>query len=403
MKEKISIAKILFTSLIIIVFLVLPYSHGESVINFSHTITTSGIIEAGILEPTEIKTHLVTYGHNSRFGEEYVNFIANSFDILDTDHWVIDHIDEIEQMKVINPDFIVLYYLDMVSGGNVEDYPEDWYLHDKYGNRIKQTQYDFYVMNPLSDGWRNYYVETALDILEDYPVFDGVFGDDCWTEPHTWRFDNPDISPEVEANWYSWMLEMIQVVKQVLGDKLFIVNTPDNGDLVDACDGKLEEEFIHPPWYESTDYYDEYIKPLEKINSLKNLSAKGKYYLAQSGSRYSTTEEGRRVMMYCLTSFLLGVSGDKATFGWVHGPHYYSLDDRYWPEFDVDVGSPQGAYEQIEGTNVYGRMFTNVYVLVNPTTSSYIISLGENYQTLDGETVSSVTLDGHSGVILLKI
>lgn len=73
------------------------------------------------------------------------------------------------------------------------------------------------------------------------------------------------------------------------------------------------------------------------------------------------------------------------------------------PLEDVSVGTPINDYYMISGTHVYARDFSNVKVLVNPSTSSYIVSLGGNYKKLDGSIVSSITMNPHTGEILLKI
>lgn len=53
--------------------------------------------------------------------------------------------------------------------------------------------------------------------------------------------------------------------------------------------------------------------------------------------------------------------------------------------------------------SVYARDFVKGKVLVNPTDVSYTVALDESYTTFEGSTVSgSLTISGHTGVILLK-
>ena len=104
--------------------------------------------------------------------------------------------------------------------------------------------------------------------------------------------------------------------------------------------------------------------------------------------------------MYCFSSYLLAIDGPKATFGF-NSIHNLDGSRGYYSVFDdaKQLGSPTNDYYSFY--SVYARDFENGKVLVNPTTSSYTVSLDQNYKTLDGETVSSVTLDGHTGVVLL--
>jgi hypothetical protein len=174
---------------------------------------------------------------------------------------------------------------------------------------------------------------------------------------------------------------------------------------VDACDGKMEENFVHPDWY-ALDEFDDDVKWKGRVESLKSISQRQKYYLAQSGTiipgnpTQAELDKTHEMMMYCFASYLLGIDGEKATFGF---NNIYSKDGScgYYPEFDVSLGSPINDYYLFD--SVYSRDFVNGKVLVNPTTSFYTISLGQNYKTLDGKTVSSITLDDHMGVILLTM
>jgi len=137
------------------------------------------------------------------------------------------------------------------------------------------------------------------------------------------------------------------------------------------------------------------------VDWLSSISQKGTYYLAHSGTSETNQEVCHKVMLFCFTSYLLGVHGNTASFGWKAN---YSPDSHgYWAEFDEarQLGQPTNDYYSYD--SVYARDFENGKVLVNPSTTSYTVPLGQNYRTLDGQIVSSVTLDDHTGVILLKL
>jgi hypothetical protein len=51
---------------------------------------------------------------------------------------------------------------------------------------------------------------------------------------------------------------------------------------------------------------------------------------------------------------------------------------------------------------VYRRTFTKGIALVNPTTSTYTVSLGGSYKDLDGVRRTSITMAPHTGEVLVK-
>jgi hypothetical protein len=70
------------------------------------------------------------------------------------------------------------------------------------------------------------------------------------------------------------------------------------------------------------------------------------------------------------------------------------------PLYDAGIGTPTNDYYIISGTRVYSRDFTKAKVLVNPTDQPYSLTLTKDYTTLDGQIVSSINVEPHTGVIL---
>ncbi len=107
-------------------------------------------------------------------------------------------------------------------------------------------------------------------------------------------------------------------------------------------------------------------------------------------------------MLYCLAFYLLGASGENAYFGWAGYARAHNKDGShgYYSEFDVSLGSPINDYYLL--ASVHSRDFEKGKVLVNPATSPFTVSLDGEYKTLIGQAVSNVTLEPHSGIILLK-
>jgi len=101
---------------------------------------------------------------------------------------------------------------------------------------------------------------------------------------------------------------------------------------------------------------------------------------------------------------LVGKKNDKAFFcnEGVDGNVYSNFVTDYTTFKDIytaPIGSPTGTrYKQ---DNLWQRNYTDGKVLVNPTYNSYTASLDKKYKKLDGAVVTSVTLKGHEGIILL--
>jgi hypothetical protein len=372
------------------------------------TISASGTIEMPIVE-SKVNTLLAGYGiYPSPAAESVIQQLAK-FDVLDVD---LETGPDLYRIRALNPDAIIFGYKDILGiRPTTLDYSEvtqheDWFLHDLDGNRIMHSVFGAYLMDIGSSGWRQHYTNWVNEYLSLYS-FDGIFADDVWNSFNfdVWTVPSSEIPAEIGEHWHSDMLGMIEFVKASIGDKLLVVNTGNNGDYVYACDGKMEEEFVHPSWYPIDAFHDYYINWENKVNNLRDLSQAGKYYLVLPGTIISKNptaaelEEVHDMLVYCFSSYLLGASGEKASFGF-NG--FYSNDGSggYYEEFDVSLGSPLNAYYLMD--TVYSRDFSNGKVLVNPTTSSHTVNLGGEYKTLDGQTVSSVTLDDHSGIILLN-
>jgi len=373
------------------------------------TIVSSGVIEYSPAGPERIEKRICAY---VSFNDSTASFVASHFDLVIAD---LDTV-TIDQIKTLNPDIIILGYRDVMAmhtyysdWAEVNSH-EDWFLHDVNGSRLIRNSWGWYAMDVGNSGWRSHYAEYVKNKLQSHP-FDGVFADDVWeTLPagdgwNPWTVPIQNVPVEIKQRWYNDMLGMIRFVKESIGGKLLIVNTSNNGDFVNACDGKNEEEFVHPSWYAPDDFSDAYIRWKDKVDSLKNISQSGKYYLASSGTvipdnpTQADLEKAHGIMTYCLASYLLGVKGGNGNFGF-NDINSKDGSRGYYSEFDVPLGYPINDYYSIG--NIYARDFLNGKVLVNPTLSSSTLLLEENFKTLDGQVVSNITLGSHSGIILLR-
>jgi len=370
---------------------------------------------SGELQPsasTSFKKFIVLYG-SYQPSDEDLEYLASNFDFIDTEQ---GRGEDVANLKEMNPDIIVVFYKDLIgmysyySDWGEVDKHRDWFLHDTGGNRIINKNFGWYLMDPSSDGWRNYYAGQVKDELDRNPQYDGVFADDCWGDFYNYFTVGDEKLPDItKEEWNNDINGMLKVIKDQIGDKLIIVNSNTPFDYMQYADGRMDESFAHAPWHGPNTFHT-VGGWKEKIDALYQWSGNDKYLMANGGvEEGATDEEKESLMKFCLSSYLLGVNGPKALFGFKPptksgGYSWGVMDEWLHPEYERvgELGDPIGKYYS-EGS-IYFRDFENGKVIVNPSSGTPLpINLDQNYKTLDGKIVSKVTLDDHSGIILLKI
>lgn len=243
-------------------------------------------------------------------------------------------------------------------------------------------------MDVDNQGWREHYASYVEERINLYN-FDGVFADDVWSmfSRHAWTVSYEKVPGY--ADWHQKMIDFLRYVKTRIGSKLLIVNTPDDGDYVDIADGKMEEDFAFKSIGGQT--------PVDNIKALFQISGKGKHYLA---SPYSTPNDTKENMLFALSCFLLGVNGSDAYFGWKNV--WSEPSHGYYVESDKakDLGLAMG--ECYSYQSVWTRDFVNGKVLANVCPHAHTVDLQETYQTIDGRTITKITMEARSGMLLIK-
>lgn len=385
MNTRARIAVLSFTSLIILASQIsLSFASYSS----TKTVAASGTIAYPYIKSTTILKHLVVYPYT--IDDELAAFIASHFNLVDFDFGATIGF---EKIKALNPNVTMVGYRDIMAMHTwYEDWSEvnsheDWFLHDVNGNRVMSAGYGWYAMDVGNAGWRSHYADFVKAKLAAYPMVDGIFADDVWDARYLdWGMLSvplADIPLAVRTNWNSNMAGMIQYVKNALGDKLLIINTAEyNGDFLQYCDGQMIEGFVHASWEGLYDYSQD---PIYDIGILERLSASGKIVMANSGANIpenpstSDIEQTHKVMLYCLSGFLLGHSGN-ANFGFQCLHTDYTGDRGYWEEMDAPIGVPTGAKYNIQG-DLWTRDFTNGKVFLNVgDANTYTVNVaGINY------------------------
>lgn len=155
--------------------------------------------EAVALETGKVGKHIVAYGNILR-KEANIQFISgHGFNIVDTG---FSETEGISKLKLLKPDLIAIGYKDAIAVHDTYDdwdevdAHENWFIHDEFGHRLRDNTWDWYLMDPGNEGWRNYYANSLKNQLDSNTMFDGVFADDVQTLLSTTRW-HADIKDEL--------------------------------------------------------------------------------------------------------------------------------------------------------------------------------------------------------------
>ena len=361
-------------------------------------------------------------------------------------HW--DAVNEAVQTKEIRPDFLAFLYVNIRERfpngtndppGTFDTFMQNgWFLKDQYGTYIRSTDYGSYIVDVGNTAVQEWYANWIKGII-DANGLDGCQLDNCLPSSEIMWNTQPSgpINPRTGNVWTdqefnSAVIAFVNKIKDTIGSKTVLGNGVWNGVrfwdsrqqwftnllLNSKIDGIISEGWMGD--YEMTDWYNE-ATWLDSINLAvwvqDNILAKRKQGVffpicASAGLPEEPLPDGsyraalppgvaeEQYVTFCFASLLLAASanGNYMNFGnYLPQSYPQSL-------FEVDVGTPLGAYQMVNGTHVYVRDFSNVKVLVNPTYDSYSVNLDANYETLNGTNlVSPITVAPHTGIILRRL
>lgn len=355
-------------------------------------------------------------------------------------------VSEIRALRVYNPNFLCLHY-QLALGCGVHAFivgdqwtsdwayvnsQESWFLHNSLAQRVRQTVWDWDVMNvtgsagAFNTGFPEYWMTTCLEriaINENDGVFADSFTADAYFDQcnpsHPWFQD----VGQCLAQWVPSLNAYGAAIRnrfEVDGRGYRFL--PNLGALITAWDatdyslghGGMIEGFC---FWEAGAYFDPSDWQLQLERALA-LARSNRIVICQS---YIGDASNINDRLFALASYLL-----------IKGAHTYinlmaASGLEYYPEYTLSLGSavggmPSGLADLWDSTwQVYRRSFANALVLVNPgNTAVPIVLPGSNYLLVavsgggsvneDGAyiggisavAVTSLTVTAHSGVILLK-
>ncbi|MGB9772181.1 MAG: putative glycoside hydrolase [Candidatus Kapaibacteriota bacterium] len=262
-------------------------------------------------------------------------------------------------------------YLVCYKDGKQYRIPKQGFWTTNPNNRIKNEEYNFYVMDIANQKWRKNYIEQVLKAFER--GYNGLFVDDAWYRVSTWGVDvYPPINYS-DSLWFSSMLEFLDEIKQGIGNRTMFFNGLYANEalrFLEVTDGGMDEGFAYTHW---SGYVTGNNWRMACDRGIKCQNEYGKEWLALGGIQNNAPEP----RLYCLASYLL-VAGDKSYFA--NAINYQNF--AYYPEFDIPIGnplqSPQNTILELEGKDAQGKIyylreFENCKVYVNPSKNDTVI------------------------------
>lgn len=316
----------------------------------------------------------ICYGYN--FNEEIASKIANNFDavIMDMEHdrtdFYLPYASWVEYMKNINPTLKVFAYHAFT---NLQEYTyeylecnqhENWFVHDAYGNRIKDRQFNGYLMDISNAEYIKHWIQYTKEHTTS--LYDGVMIDAVWGAVNDGMAVSFTSTPTDDFinNWAFNTVTALTSIKQGIG-KNCIINS-DRGwrwnmtqtDFLDCVDGQLVEGFYHASWENSS--IPRYIPTMTSfVETCRN---KNKIVFVVSGS----ADFNQEILNYCYAKYLM-VSYDNSYFNF--GVNYYDIDQQIYPILNNIVGMPKENFI-VSGANneIQTRTFDYLTVSVNDQT-----------------------------------
>lgn len=324
------------------------------------------------------------------------------------------HLDLIKKIRQLNPDIILLAYItpqEIKNDANVSDsrfrkkfssgIKESWYLKNSKGEKLSWWP-GTYLLNITNKDYTNYLINYLKDNVLNTNVWDGIFYDNAW-DNITW-FVGSDvdynldgkIDVSLDQKWREGMQFLYNETNRLTNNNYIIVGNNINVVYKNELDGLMFENFNQFSW-------------LQIMNNYKNLKNNNLNII--NNNTKNTGKISYKDFRFGLASTLLENAYYSYDFGDTdHGQNWW------YDEYNVNLGEALGeAYSEnnfsIYKEDVWRRDFDNGLVLLNSTNNLKTVSLGGEYEKIngsqdrkinDGSIVSEVDIFSQDGIILLK-
>jgi hypothetical protein len=286
-----------------------------------------------------------------------------------------------------------------------------WLLKDPSGNLLTNRVYGDYIGDVGSTGYQNAWITNVLAYLAARPGIDGVFIDDVLYDPKGLIGSYPPKYPTTAA-WSGAMISFVKAVYTALHAKGYYVAL--NAGAYISGDSTWDDGTSTINWWKMVgpyadalmnEYYDETSSSTGQMRALgtawyqhwdgwqrliATAQSMGDDFLGLTKQTCTDTA----AMMYGKASFLLEWNGGPGAFMFTCG-----TTDPANSAWTTSIGQPVGAKLQV-GVG-WMRLYSGGAVVLNPSsTSTQTFSLGGSYVTPSGATVTSVTLQPTTAMIL---
>lgn len=343
------------------------------------------------------------------------------------------YVSRIAAAKAANPNYKALVYRDVKD---IYNYWTDefnlaqtngWLLKADNGNLIVDSSGSIYLADIGNPAYQQWVAQRIASWLVAYPLFDGVFADNglfvtagAWQYYVTATAINPRTgNPFTDAEIENAYVAVQNAIKSAIGNKILVCNGLWSGDYFyglkssfqdllnrSSLDGAMAEGC----WYKNSGQWEtvaEWQQSLQMVSELQSYFDKPNGALVQCcfidvGLPSGATQT--QLLLYGFCSSLLAAQNDKNYVGVQSGTTALNATILQLMEKlnGLVLGSALNSYSQISGTQVYTRDFQYVKVLVNPSSSSYTVSLSGAYHTIDGTAVlGSYSIAPYTGVVLI--
>lgn len=332
--------------------------------------------------------------------------------------------DAARELKLRNPDIIILAYVPTVSYNDrywtdelhlklQSRLSSDMELWNQYGTQLSiwpETRAYNIANKDYRDALLTY---TELDVFSS-GYWDGIFFDEVsssisWVGgtdiDHNGIRDN---SVATDATWKDGYTDLFRRARRDLGeDALIITNGSSEDDFQPYVNGRMFESFP-TPWEGNGTWED----TMQRLLGNSEQNHNPDLFFINSNTNGSG-EIDYSQMRFGLTSALLGGAFFGYDFGETSHAQLWNFD-----EYDVFlgrmVGGPQDLLKPLNShitPSVWSRDFQEGKIIVNATTTSHTIDLGEDYEKINGtqdrsvnngRIVSEVTVGPKDGVVLTR-
>jgi hypothetical protein len=278
----------------------------------------------------------------------------------------------------------------------------DWFLLNTAGKRFSFSNYGFlWAADVGNPGYQAQWADNVARILQSAP-WDGVFIDDA--NPTMKYHANPasvakyPTDAAYQAATRSMLAAVSGRIRAAAPQKLLVANmgawVEYQGvvkDWLQFVDGAMDEMWAKYGSGVGEGYRDAWSWE-RQLQNAREAERQGKRFLAVTQSPTGDRAAAR----YGYASLLLAADSGRSSFEL--NSNY--ADETWFPEYDYAIGEPAGAPSVIGG--VWTRAFTRGIVVVNPTTSTWVVSLGGAYSGAGLSGARSVSLEPHSALVLTR-